>query len=312
MSLTQQEVNQVLDSARNLALNAAAKRVEDFIGRSLGLNPFQQAQYFPDPDPNDLLAIAVARLTRQQEEILRNEAAVPTFAVYDNALGIPSIAGLSTYLEFQGISNQFISRLSNHSEIRNALRSLRRGQHLEALAAAIMSAGCDSGEATRGSGDQGIDAIGWKELLPIHSAFSNVTARVPEVLPGEKVFLFASSKAVLGTRGGLPTLLNPAHIRELVGGWIIQRSSAGMWRPVGIRMLSPVQMILVTTYRLSADARAECSELGVQIWGIPELIYLVCRWAPDAAFNPVNGFVFDSSAFRDWWKAREQTRLMAS
>ncbi len=84
-----------------------------------------------------------------------------------------------------------------------------------------------------------------------------------------------------------------------------------MWKPVGIRMLSPVQMILVTTYRLSVAARAECNELGVQVWSIPELIYLVCQWAPDNIFDPVNAYLFNPAAFRAWWSAREKTRLMA-
>jgi hypothetical protein len=154
-----------------------------------------------------------------------------------------------------------------------------------------MNVECDYGEATRGSGDQGIDAIGWKQLVLIEPSFSDGDIRPNEVLPGEKVFLFASSKAFTISRRN-PPLIKPAHIRELVGGWAIQRSSVGKWRSVGIRMLTPVQMILVTTYRLSLDAKAECRELGVQVWGIPELIYLICIAAPNTVFNPAANHAF--------------------
>jgi hypothetical protein len=131
-------------------------------------------------------------------------------------------------------------------------------------------------------------------------------------VPGEKVFLFASSKAVMVHKLGQTRLLDPAHIRELVGGWIIQRSSAGIWQKFGIRMLSPVQMILVTTYRLSNDGRAECHSLGVQVWGIPELVYLVCRTAPAPVFDAQNAYEFSAAEFRAWWTKRHQTRLMAT
>jgi hypothetical protein len=309
MSLTVQETNRVVQSARNLTLTAPSERVEDFIGRVLGLNPIQQAAYFPDPDPTSALNLAIANLTRRQEEVLRDDAALPTFAVYKDALGVPHIAGLNTYLAAEGIDVRVRNRLTHHSQVRDALRTLRRGHHLEAVAAAIMDASCNSGEATRGSGDQGIDAIGWKDLLRIHPAFCNTSYHSSEDLPGERVFLFASSKAVVGSRSGRPTILNPAHIRELVGGWVIQRSSTGIWRSVGIRMLTPVQMVLVTTYRLSADARSQCTELGIQIWAIPELIFLVCAFAPDNVFDSANGYLFVQSAFRSWWKVRELSRL---
>jgi hypothetical protein len=59
--------------------------------------------------------------------------------------------------------------------------------NLENLAAAIMHIECDYGEATRGSGDQGIDAIGWKQLVLIEPSFSDGDIRVDQVLPGEKV-----------------------------------------------------------------------------------------------------------------------------
>src|SRR5439155_15438185 len=106
-------------------------------------------------------------------------------------------------------------------------------------------------------------------LVLIDPSFSEGDLCKPQVLPGDKVFVFASSKAFTDGRQSRPELINRAHIRELVGGWVIQRSSVAKWQSVGIRMLSPVQMILVTTYRLSPDAKAECRALGVHVWGIP-------------------------------------------
>jgi hypothetical protein len=69
-------------------------------------------------------------------------------------------------------------------------------------------------------------------------------------------------------------------------------------------------MILVTTYRLSTEAKSDCRDLGIQVWGIPELIYLVCRWAPETVFDAVNGNTFSASAFRGWWKERDQARVV--
>lgn len=77
-------------------------------------------------------------------------------------------------------------------------------------------------------------------------------------------------------------------------------------------MLSPVQMILVTTYRLSMDAKADCRDLGVQVWGIPELVYLICKWAPDPIFDAAHGYAFSAASFRSWWKERDRNRLMAA
>ena len=143
----------------------------------------------------------------------------------------------------------------------------------------------------------------------IDPAFSNGNVDEHDIFPGEKVFLLASSKAVIGAAGQQPKLISPAHIRELVGGWVIQRTDTGKWQKVGIRMLSPVQMILVTTYRLSLDAKAECRNLGIQVWGIPELIYLICLNAPASVFDAIHGYAFLPKAFRLWWKDRDKNRL---
>ena len=59
------------------------------------------------------------------------------------------------------------------------------------------------------------------------------------------------------------------------------------------------------------EAKAECRTLGVQVWGIPELIYLICLAAPDAVFDAANNYAFSTPAFNAWWGLRNQSRLMA-
>lgn len=309
MSLNPREIRQILTAAQQLPLSAAKERADDFICRVVGLNPAQRLQYFPSPDPNGFQAINFSHLTKAREQMMRNRCVVPTFAVYQDALGITQISGLSTYLVTKGFHPNFGARLGNHEEIKDVLRGLSRGHDLEAVAAAIMKAHCGYGIATAGSGDQGIDAIGRKDLILIDPAFSNGSIEMSELLPGENVFILASSKAGMSRIKGQPKLLNPAHIRELVGGWLVQRSITTSWRESGIRMLSPVQMVLVTTYRLSPDAKADCRSLGIQVWGIPELIFLICLIAPASVFDAQNGYAFSRSEFKSWWKERDRSRL---
>lgn len=308
MPLQPQEVRLVLSAARNLPLTSPPERVEEFVGRVLQLNPVNHSLYFPIQDPTGTLALAVSHLTKEREKILGDECTIPSFTVYHDPLNVAHIAGFSTHLAYINMDQTLRARLAHFAEVQSELRRIKHGPDLEALAAAILNKECDFGEATQGSGDQGIDAIGWKELVLIEASFSSGDISAKEILPGEKVFLFASSKAFTFGPSKSPKLINPAHIRELVGGWVIQRSSAGTWQNVGIRMLSPVQMILVTTYRLSPDAKAECRSLGVQVWGLPELIYLVCRAAPANVFDATANFTFSSKNFREWWKERDIAR----
>jgi hypothetical protein len=312
MALSKQEVRQIITAVRQMPVDTLPARVEDFISQTLGLNAVQRGVYFPSPDPAGLLEVAIAHLTKEREKILRDECIIPTFAVYQDVNGRHFVSGFNSYLASKNVDANLRGRLRQHSFVRMALRRMRNGHDLEAFAAAILDAKCDYGEATRGSGDQGIDAIGWKELVLIEPCFSEGDFVKNQVLPGEKVFLFASSKAFTDGKDAPPKQINPAHIRELVGGWIIQRSSAGKWQPVGIRMLSPVQMILVTTYRLSIDSKAECRSLGVQVWGIPELVYLCCAAAPANVFDAANNHAFSTTAFNTWWRAKNQSRLMTA
>jgi len=127
--------------------------------------------------------------------------------------------------------------------------------------------------------------------------------------PGNRVYFVASSKAMMDATGEAPLrLISPAHIRELVGSWVIQRSSVGAWAGIGLQMLTPLQLVLVTTYRLSDESQQDCHRLGVQVWGLAELTYLICRYAPPAVFSGPNG-AFSTAEFNVWWKDKDRGRL---
>jgi hypothetical protein len=293
-----------------LEIDAPVERVEDFVARVLSLNPAERADYFPDPDPDGKSVQIVSCFTQQREEILREKATIPEFVVFSDEQGIIYVSGLLTYLKDVGVDQRTIDRLPNHREIRQALLRLQKGYHLEALAAAILKARCQFASATKGSGDQGVDALGWDNLLPVERSFcAGHLSSDNEPLPGDRVFIIASSKAGSRSNGGKPNVLNPAAVRELVGSWLIQRTQTGIWREHGIQMLSPVQVILVTTHRMSADARLDCHELGIQVWSIPEMIYLICLCAPDYVFDSAFGCRFASGSLRKWWGPFDHCRL---
>ncbi|WP_148289666.1 hypothetical protein [Ideonella sp. B508-1] len=125
--------------------------------------------------------------------------------------------------------------------------------------------------------------------------------------PGHKVFFVASSKASIAAGPTGSALLNPAHIRELVGAWLIQRSTVAAWGSFGLQMLSPLQLVLVTTYRLSDESQFECKKLGIQVWGRTELTYFICKYAPDEVFGNQGG-AFSPAEFRKWWRGKQGTR----
>lgn len=111
----------------------------------------------------------------------------------------------------------------------------------------------------------------------------------------------------------IPATISPAHIRELIGGWLIQRSDAGIWRQAAnIKMLSAIQLLLVTTYRLSDESLSLCRDLGVAVWGIPELIYLICKHSPDSVFPCHPSSTFDADGMSNWIDSSGNTRLSAS
>lgn len=308
MTLTSAQLSTVLAAARALPLTAVSVTVESFFGAVLSLTTLELAAVFPDPDPQGIAAIAISELTNLRDEILREECEVPTFVIFDSPQGF-SIAGLCYYYDnIVSTSNypaNFTRRLTQYQKIRAELVGLDQGHKLETIAAAVLEAVCLKGEATKGSGDQGIDAFGENDLIPIDRIFLDGEIDDAKIYPGQKVIVLASSKANLHSTGA-QSLISPAHIRELIGGWLIQRSEVSMWKGLGIQMLTPLQLLLVTTYRLSEDSKALCNRLGVQVWGIPEMTFLICRYGPDNIFAVSKGF--SSSKFSNWWQGKELTK----
>ena len=164
----------------------------------------------------------------------------------------------------------------------------------------------NEGTATSGSGDQGIDAYGWSTLFAVNEAFAE--SDNSERLVGDaKVFAFASAKKTEAAAGDIK-LISPAVIREVIGGWIIQRSASSAWTELGVKFCSPVQMIFATTYRLSTDSRSLCNELGIEVWGLPELVFLVAKNAPNAVFDTTNQSTFIGREFGEWWRDYDRNR----
>ncbi|WP_043345793.1 hypothetical protein [Cupriavidus basilensis] len=314
MTLTSADIRRVINHACALDFDAPEKSIEDFFGDVLGLNAIQRAGVFPDPDLTGTGAVTVGRLTCARDELLRDKGEVPSFIIFHRKpQNRTFISGISTYLRLKGLPSDypadFLTRIGRHRAIRRELLQLDQGHKLEVVAAAILSAACHYGEATKGSGDQGVDAIAWNQLIHIEDAFLDGLIGDKVIRPGHRVMVVASSKAAIGSDPDNLKVINPAHIRELVGSWLIQRSESGHWRSFGIQMLTPLQLVLVTTYRLSEESKAECQRLGVQVWSVPELVYLICRYAPSTVFPNGRRSTFSARGFADWWQAKEPTRL---
>lgn len=217
------------------------------------------------------------------------------------------ISGLSVFLSGRVSNPRIIARLQHHSSIRATLQTIRKPHDFEVLAAAIMEGLWSFGEATRGSGDQGMDAIGLQELASIDIALNAGDVSSHISFPGQHVFVFASSKVTTIRRRGAATIIQPPHIRELIGGWALQRSEQSAWRRFNVKLLSPLQMVLVTTYRLSVASKALCRDIGIQVWGLPQLIYLICASAPVGVFDGAENFI--SIEFGKWWRKKRATRM---
>lgn len=312
MRLNPQQLAAVNVAAANLPDDAGAQPLEEFMGTVLALSLVEKASLMPDPDPTGVGSINVSEFTKARDLLISNEGKVPSYVVYKpKGQSQHFISGIATYLtSVRGDAEPaFVERIKSRESIRSALRRLRQGHDLELVAAAVFATACDYGQATAGSGDQGIDAVAWKALLSIDDVFMDGLAGSELVRPGNRVYFVASSKAMMDTTGSASLkLISPAHIRELVGSWVIQRSAVGAWTGLGLQMLTPLQLVLVTTYRLSAESQQDCHKLGVQVWGLPELTYMICKYAPPDVFSGPGG-TFSNTKFSAWWKAMERSRL---
>jgi hypothetical protein len=303
MPLDNVQISLLKAQAMGLGIGSAPEILNIFIGRILHFSPIERDAILDA----ETLAGAAGELTRQRDDHLDNLLQIPPYVVYADDFGTWHISGLQPFLRNEDVPEKIVSRLANHATIRSTLQNIRKKHDFEVLAAAIMDGLWNFGVATRGSGDQGIDAIGLRELTDIHLALKIGDVSTKVSFPGEHVFIFASSKVTAITKRGKPTVIDPPHIRELIGGWVIQRSEQSAWREFNVKMMSPLQMILVTTYRLSVGSKALCRDIGVQVWGLPQLIFLICAAAPTGVFDA--GYNFNNVEFGRWWRRKRGTRV---
>jgi len=304
---SQQQVSRVTRDAQRLALNAAAMRVEHFVADSLNLSTADRVTLL---DPTGK-ALIVAELTSRRESLLFIDGSIPRYVLYSDAAGTDQICGFTEYLSQHVTDKRMVSRFEHYADVIKYLRKMKTGHDLEAVAAAILDELLSVGTATSGSGDQGVDAIGWSSLVNIDSACVDGFVKAVGDNREMKVFAVVSSKQFRYPDSGPPTTISPAFIRELIGGWLIQRSSHSAWQSSGLKLLSPIQLVLATTYRLSPDSRLLCDSLGVHVWSVPQLVYLICAVAPDSVFDSTSGHRFDGWGFRRWWQNYHDHRLAA-
>ncbi len=289
----------VVDAFVALPIDSGSQLLTDFIAVSLNLNASQKAEICPDADsPADdtkrvVLDRIAASLDARRLKVLKEEAKISNAVLTtkpDAAGGKPeySVMGLLEFLRNSGAQDAFLQRVRLADTIRTYLTGIGDGLKLEAIAAILLKQQYESCRATRRSFDQGVDCFATQPILELESwcCAPDMIATVQKT--GEKLHIIASCKANEGNiAGGIPSTISPAHTRELIGAWLIQRSDSGMWqKAAGIKLLSPMQLLLVTTYRLSDDTMQLCRNLGVAVWSITELIYLICRSAPSDVFAP--------------------------
>lgn len=252
-------------------------------------------------------------LPRKQWPEVNAEARIPSAVIYkapDNLLGTSNyfVRGLASFLAANSEDERFITRIKQHDSLRAYLTGLGDGFQLEALAAAVLREEYSDYYATRKSNDQGVDCFASRPILQI-SSWCSRSDMLPEISKiGERLHVVASCKANEGNVANqTPRTINPSQIREVIGAWLIQRADSGMWKQrAGVKFLSPLQLLLVTTYRLSADSYTLCRDMGVAVWGIPELIYLICRFAPDRVFGQGS---FNSVELKRWSDEFDNTRV---
>lgn len=309
LSATQiKKIKKYIDSlkydANRVTLESIAKKV-------LSLNSIQVGNLFIDAYPKGSIGKLSAELSHHRTNLLIKDGRIPDWVIdYDAVTQEVYIIGLGNYLTKIGVDSATSLRLKNHTELRKQLIDLENGDSLEAVAAAMLQDAGKTGIATQRSGDLGVDAIGSCDLFPIPSCLtlglveSNTQkVRVPHA--GEAAFTIVSSKANLGGKINRRDTINPAHIRELIGGWLIQRSDASVLKEQGVLMLSPMQLVLVTTYRLSTNSWRLCHELGVQVWSLPQIIYMICKHS-SSVFNTSN--TLNLRKFKSWWSSKDSSR----
>jgi hypothetical protein len=324
MPLTKADAARVLSAFDGLPIDAPLTELAEFATATLSLNVSQAANVFPetasqaDDDRRVQLERLAASLIARRKQILEKEGRVPNNVICKEMapiFGRPiyNVGGLASYLAENNESEVFVNRIRQHDAIRGYLAGMGDGFKLESLAAVILERIYENCFATRRVFDQGIDCVSTHSILEVQSwcCGDDLLRRLSRI--GERVHIVASCKANEGnTALGTPDTIPPAHVRELIGGWLIQRSDAGMWnRKAGVKLLSPLQLLLATTYRLSDASMSLCRELGVAVWSIPHLVYLLCAHAPASVFPVAGAITSFSEAEMDAWIATTEANRAA-
>lgn len=317
-----QDYRKITDAFTTLAPDAAESELENFVVGILQLNPSQRSKKFPDGDPDadkdrllrlDLIA---SRLVAASQHAIAKGGILDAVIIKKKDQALSSeyyyVLGLEKYLAQGGETDRFINRTKNIHRLRAILGSISKGLFLEALTAAILRTIYTDANATQGTNDQGIDCLAKTQILPIQSWCCAPDTLAALSYTGSHLHIVTSCKANEGSSAtGTPDTISPAHIRELIGAWMIQRSSSGAWqKPASISLLAPIQLLLSTTYKLSDASSLLCKDLGVAVWGITELIYLIIRHAPESVFPPASGHAFDKASFDAWVLSANNSRLM--
>ena len=303
-------------------VDAKPLALTEFVANNLSLNASERAALLPavetprDDERRLRLDSVAALLIARREALLHGAGLLPSGVVYEETDLLLDqteyyVAGLVDYLKRNGAEERFLGRIRQRSAVRSYAASFRDGYKLEALATGLLGEMLEDCYATQKTFDQGVDAFASDRILEIESWCCNgeLLSKVSKV--GHKLHVIASCKANLGNvSAGTPDTIPPAHVRELIGAWLIQRSAAGLWhRQAGVKLLSPLQLLLVTTYRLSDESLSLCRELGVAVWGMPEIVYLICRFAPDDVFPAAVGHAFIPAKADKWISTAEIDRV---
>ncbi len=305
MAIDPHQLRVLIDAASRVAIDAPSQRLDKFIAAVLKLNPYQVNAVFPLPDKSGERALLISQITNRRLDLLREKGTIPDFVIH-KVKDVPRISGLETYLKSIKVPHPLPTRVRQHRRISTWLRSIKRPANLELLAEKILAESVGAAFRTPSSRDEGFDAIGGSEFLAISSAFSAGDIESREI--GPKLFVVASAKANIGKKA----VLTPTHIRDLIGSVMMHRTASGKWSKEGIRHLTPVQAILVTTYSLSAPSRELCHGMGIEIWNLPELVYWICRTAPPAVFGEPTSLSFDGTEMRRWIQTPTVSRVVST
>jgi hypothetical protein len=295
-------------------LDGDKERLEDFVARAISLGPLAVERYFPAGGSGQGPANA-AEVTAVRTDMVEVRCQIPSYVFHLDRNGRQWIEGLATSLAAVDVTPQIRSRLTLRDSVRARVRAFSLGSELETLGAALFAAqigDAGRGFATQRSHDGGVDVVGLRNLAMSRLEFSSTGLRQGWPRTSPTLFVVGSAKCE-ETPGIEVALASRAHVRELVGTWAMQRTSVGRWSRLGIKPLSPVVPVFITTYRLSYEAMRECEELGIEVWGIPQLVWLVIALASELVFPTRDGQLsFDLDAFDRWWRSYEGTRVSAA